>query len=186
MALREIRRIGDEILGKVSKPIKKITARTLDLIEDMEDTMREEDGVGLAAVQVGVLKRLFIVDVGNEAGLTVFINPEIIEKDGVQTGIEGCLSVPGSNGIVERAKHIKVRYFDQEMNEKFIEADDFFARAIQHEYDHIEGRLYVDIATVMDPSPEDYPDIYESAAGDRKAADDKRAKEKNVGDEADK
>ncbi len=163
MALRTIRVDGDEILRKVSKPIKKITPRTKDLIEDMKETMVGADGVGLAAVQVGVLKRLFIVDIGSDEGTTVFINPEIIEKDGEQIGIEGCLSIPNANGIVKRANTVKVKYLDEEWNEKELEAEGFFARAIQHEYDHLNGVLYTDIADVMNPSQEDYPEYFEGA-----------------------
>ena len=131
MALRQLRLMGDEILSKESKEIKVLNERTLELIDDMFDTMYESGGCGLAAVQVGVLRRLFVVDVTGDSPM-VFINPVILEKKGEQTGDEGCLSVPGKMGCV-----------DIEMNEFEMEAEGFLARAICHEYDHLNGVLYV-------------------------------------------
>ena len=113
----------------------------------MFDTMYEANGVGLAAPQVGILKKIFVVDVGDEEGNKVpfvFINPEIIEREGVQVGFEGCLSVPGKSGKVARAEKVKVKAFDKDMNEFELEAEGFLARAIQHEYDHLNGVVYVD------------------------------------------
>lgn len=113
----------------------------------MFDTMYEANGVGLAAPQVGILKQIFVVDVGDEEGNPVpyvFINPEIIDREGVQVGFEGCLSVPGKSGKVARAEKVKVKAFDQDMNEFEMEAEGFLARAIQHEYDHLNGVVYVD------------------------------------------
>ena len=113
----------------------------------MFDTMYEANGVGLAAPQVGILKKIFVVDVGDEEGNPVpyvFINPEIIDREGVQVGFEGCLSVPGKSGKVARAEKVKVKAFDKDMNEFELEAEGFLARAIQHEYDHLNGVVYVD------------------------------------------
>ncbi|MDD5832472.1 MAG: peptide deformylase [Clostridiales bacterium] len=145
MAIREIRKEGDPILRKECKPVKEMTDRTRELIGDMFDTMYEAEGVGLAGPQVGILKRIFVVDVGGEEPAPfVFINPEIIEMSGEQTGSEGCLSVPGYQGEVTRAEHVKIRALDENMEEFELEADGFFARAIQHEEDHLHGTLYID------------------------------------------
>lgn len=156
MALREIRVDGDEILRKISKPVKQIDDRLVELVEDMKETLKDADGAGLAAVQVGVLKRLFLVDVGDENGLVVFINPEIVEMDGEQVGMEGCLSIPENSGIVKRANRVKIKYLDMGFKEKELTCEGFFARAVQHEYDHINGILYKDSAIVMNPSDEEY------------------------------
>lgn len=163
MALREIRLDGDEILRKISKPVKKIDDKLIELVEDMKETLKDADGAGLAAVQVGVLKRLFLVDVGDEHGLVIFINPTIEEEEGEQVGLEGCLSVPDHNGIVRRANKIRVRYYDMELKEQELVCEGFFARAVQHEYDHINGKLYKDAALVMDPTEEDYPEYFGGA-----------------------
>lgn len=145
MALREIRKEGDPILRKVCKEVKEMTDRTRILIDDMFDTMYEANGVGLAGPQVGVLKRIFVVDVGTEEPEPyVFINPEILEKSGEQTGEEGCLSVPGYQGEVTRADYVKVRALDADMEEFELEADGLLARCIQHESDHLDGVLYID------------------------------------------
>lgn len=141
-ALRKIRLEGDPILREVSKPVRKITPRTLELLDDMVETMYEEMGVGLAAPQVGVLRRIVVIDVGE--GIYKMINPEILKEDGSQVGVEGCLSVLGKAGTVDRPDYVKVRYIDESGKEKTIEADDFFARAICHEIDHLNGILYVD------------------------------------------
>lgn len=161
MALREIRIDGDEILRKISKPVKQIDDKLIELVEDMKETLKDADGAGLAAVQVGVLKRLFLVDVGDENGLVVFINPTIVEEEGEQVGLEGCLSIPDNNGIVRRANKIKVRYQDMDFKEKELVCEGFFARAVQHEYDHINGKLYKDSALVMNPTEEEYPEYFE-------------------------
>ena len=125
MAVRQIRVIGDEILTKKCKPVKEMTKRTEDLIEDMFETMYQADGVGLAAPQVGILKRIVAIDVG-DGNQYVLINPEIIEQSGEQTGYEGCLSVPGKTGIVTRPNHVKVRALDAEMNPFELEARSFW------------------------------------------------------------
>lgn len=142
MALREIRVEGDAVLTKVCKEIKEVTPRIQDLIDDMIETMYEANGVGLAAPQVGILKRLVVIDVGE--GPIVMINPTIIAQDGEQTGDEGCLSVPGKAGIVTRPNYVKARFFDEEMNECEIEGEELLARAICHELDHLDGHLYVE------------------------------------------
>ena len=143
MALRTIRVEGDEILNKVSKEVKELTPKISELIDDMFDTMYESEGCGLAAVQVGVLKRIFVIDVTGENPM-VFINPTIIEQSGSQTGDEGCLSVPMKVGQVTRPNYVKIRAFDEDMNEFEMEGTELTARAICHEYDHLNGKLYVD------------------------------------------
>ena len=142
MALREIRTQGDPVLEKVCKPVKTMTPRLQGLVDDMLETMYEANGVGLAAPQVGVLRRIVVIDVGE--GPYVLVNPEIIEKDGEQTGQEGCLSVPGVYGIVTRPEHVKAKAFDKDMKPYEIEAEGLFARAICHELDHLDGHMYVE------------------------------------------
>lgn len=143
MAIREIRVIGDEVLNKKCKEVKTMTDRTQELINDMLETMYDDMGVGLAAPQVGILKRIVVIDVGD--GPIVLINPEIIETAGSQTGEEGCLSVPGKSGIVTRPEYVKVRALDENMEEYEMEGHGLLARAFCHEIDHLEGKLYVDL-----------------------------------------
>jgi peptide deformylase len=143
MALREIRVIGDEILGKVSKEVKEMTPRLHELITDMWDTMHKADGVGLAAVQVGVLKRIFVVEV-DENEKCVLVNPVIISTEGTQEGSEGCLSVPGKAGNVTRPMKVVIEGYDDNMQPVRIEAEGFYARALCHEYDHLNGHLYTE------------------------------------------
>ena len=143
MAIRTIREIGDPVLTKVCKEVKEMTDRNLELIEDMLETMYEANGVGLAAPQVGVLKRIFVVDVTGEDPI-VMINPVILETSGEQTGQEGCLSVPGKCGEVTRPNYVKVQYYDEEMECYELEAEELLARAILHENDHLDGHLYVE------------------------------------------
>lgn len=143
MALRKIRTIGDPVLTKIAKPVTEMSNRNLELIEDMLDTMYEANGVGLAAPQVGILKRIVVIDVTEEGDSPIIlVNPEIIEKEGSQTDNEGCLSVPGKQGVVTRAEYVKCRAFDENMNEFILEGSGLLARAIQHELDHLEGILY--------------------------------------------
>lgn len=142
MALRNIRTMGDECLNKVCKEVKEINDRTRTLIEDMIDTMYEANGVGLAAPQVGILKRIVVIDIGE--GPIVMINPSIIETSGEQTGQEGCLSVPNKAGIVTRPDYVKARAFNENMEEYEIEGTELLARAICHELDHLDGHLYVE------------------------------------------
>ncbi len=143
MALRTIRLDGDEILNKKSKKVKDINEKIKTLVDDMLDTMYEANGVGLAAPQVGMLKRIFVVDVSEERDQAmVFINPEIEETEGEQIGAEGCLSVPGKQGEVARPQRIKIKALDINGDEFEMEAKDFLARAICHENDHLNGILY--------------------------------------------
>lgn len=142
MALRTIRVQGDPVLEKVCKPVTEITPRISELIEDMLDTMYDANGVGLAAPQVGILKRIVVIDVGE--GPIVMINPVIVETSGEQTGDEGCLSVPGKAGQVTRPNYVKAQAFDENMQPYEIEGTELFARAICHETDHLEGHLYVE------------------------------------------
>lgn len=143
MAIRNIREIGDEVLTKTCKEVKEMTPRIKELIEDMLDTMYEANGVGLAAPQVGILKRIVVIDVTGEEPI-VMINPKIIESDGEQTGYEGCLSVPGKNGVVTRPNYVKAVAFNENMEEYEIEGTELLARAICHELDHLDGHLYVE------------------------------------------
>ena len=143
MALRNIREFGDPVLNKVCLPIKEMTDRNKELISDMFETMYDANGVGLAAPQVGVLKRVFVIDTTGEDPL-VFINPEITEASGTQTGYEGCLSLPGETGTVTRPEKVKAKALDIDMKPFEIEAEDLLARAICHEYDHLEGHLYTE------------------------------------------
>lgn len=147
MAIRNIRELGDPCLRKICKPVKDVNLRTKILIGDMFDTMYEANGVGLAAPQVGILKRIFVVDCGDAEGNSlpyVFINPEILDRDGVQADYEGCLSVPGKSGMVTRANWVKVRAFNEKMEEFELEAEGLLARCILHENDHLDGVVYVD------------------------------------------
>ena len=146
MATRKIREIGDEVLTKQCKEVTKMTLRTKILINDMLDTMYEAMGVGLAAPQVGILKRIVVIDVGE--GPIVLINPEILETSGEQTGEEGCLSVPGKSGVVTRPDHVKVKALNEDMEEIELEGEGLLARAFCHEIDHLSGKLYVDMVEV--------------------------------------
>lgn len=143
MALRTIREMGDAVLTKPCKEIKEMTPRLRELIEDMIDTMYEADGVGLAAPQVGVLKRVVVIDTTGE-DLLVMINPRIVESSGEQTGHEGCLSVPGKSGVVTRPNYVKAVALDMDMKPYEVEATELLARAICHELDHLDGHLYVE------------------------------------------
>jgi peptide deformylase len=142
MALREIRIQGDEVLTKVCRPVKEMNDRTLELIDDMIETMYDADGVGLAAPQVGVLKRIAVIDVGE--GPIVLVNPEILETSGEQTGQEGCLSLPGKAGDVTRPNYVKVKAYDEEMKEYIIEGEELLARALVHEIEHLDGHMYTE------------------------------------------
>lgn len=143
MAIRNIREIGDTVLNKPCKEVKEITPRIRELIDDMIETMYEANGVGLAAPQVGVLKRIVVIDCTGE-DLMVMINPKIIETSGEQTGGEGCLSVPGKSGIVTRPNYVKAIAYDENMQLYEVEGTELLARAICHELDHLEGHLYVE------------------------------------------
>ena len=162
MALRNVRELGDPCLRKVCKEVKNINARTKILIDDMLDTMYEARGVGLAAPQVGVLKRIVVIDV-EDGYQYVLINPEIIEQDGEQTGYEGCLSVPGKTGVVTRPNHVVVRALDENMDEIEVEGEGLLARAICHECAHLDGQLYTELVEgeLMDTETESEETITE-------------------------
>lgn len=145
MAIRNIREDGDEVLRKVCKPVAQMTDRLATLIDDMFDTMYEANGVGLAAPQVGVLRRIVVIDIGEGEPL-VLINPVIVESDGEQVGAEGCLSLPGLQGEVARPQHVICKALDRDMKEITVEGEDLLARAICHELDHLDGILYKDLA----------------------------------------
>ena len=145
MALRNIREIGDPILNQRAKEVREMTPNLRALIEDMVETMRHANGVGLAAPQVGVLKRLVVIEC-EEGELHVLINPEIVERDGEQTGYEGCLSVPGKTGIVTRPNHVKVKALNETMEPVTVEGEELLARALCHELDHLDGHLYTEVA----------------------------------------
>ena len=142
MALRTIRVQGDSVLTKKSRTVDKMTPRIGELITDMLDTMYDAMGVGLAAPQVGILKRIVVIDVGE--GPIVLINPEILETSGEQTGDEGCLSVPGMAGQVTRPNYVKVKALDEDMNEVEYEGEGLLARAFCHEIDHLDGILFTE------------------------------------------
>lgn len=142
MALRNVRTLGDEVLRSTSKEVKEMTPRIKELIDDMFDTMYEAEGVGLAVPQVGIRKRIVVIDCGDQP--LVLINPEILETSGEQTGYEGCLSVPGKTGIVTRPSYAKVKALDENMEEYIVEGEDLLARCLCHEIDHLNGIMYVD------------------------------------------
>lgn len=164
MALRTIRIMGDEVLTKKCREVKTITPRISDLINDMLETMYDACGVGLAAPQVGVLRRIVVIDVGE--GPIVMVNPEILETDGSQTGDEGCLSLPGKAGQVTRPDYVKARAFDANMEPFEIVGEGLLARAICHELDHLDGHMYVEkvegeIHDVTYADPDEEEDEYE-------------------------
>lgn len=142
MALRQIRTDGDEILRKKAKKVEQITPSIITLLEDMVETMYNADGVGLAAPQVGVLRRVVVIDIGE--GVIELINPELIETEGEQIGPEGCLSVPGVTGEVERPLKVKVKALNRKGEEFIIEGEGLFARALCHEIDHLDGIIFTD------------------------------------------
>ena len=142
MALREIRIMGDPVLTKVCKEVTEVTPKIAELIDDMLETMYEANGVGLAAPQVGILKRIVTIDVGE--GPIILINPRIVETSGEQTGDEGCLSLPGKAGCVTRPNYVKVRAFDENMQEFEMEGSELLASAFCHELEHLDGHMYTE------------------------------------------
>ena len=144
MALRNIRILGDEILKKQAKEVTEMTPKIEELIDDMFETMYDANGCGLAAPQVGIRKRIVVIDCGDQP--LVLINPEILETSGEQTGQEGCLSVPGKVGIVTRPNYAKVKALDENMDEIIVEGTGLLARCLCHEIDHLNGIMYVDKA----------------------------------------
>ena len=165
MALRKIREYGDEILTKKCREVKEMTPRLKELVSDMIETMYEAEGVGLAAPQVGVLKRIVVIDIGD--GPVVLVNPRIVEQDGEQEGNEGCLSVPGKTGVVVRPNHVIVEGCDQDMNPVTVEGEELMARALCHELDHLEGVMYTtrvkgelfDVADMQDEAEEETKEL---------------------------
>ena len=145
MALRNIIQLGDPTLRKKSFEVTDFGKKTQDLLDDMKDTVKKEQGAGLAAPQIGVLRRVVVVDV--EEGYFEFINPVILLQKGEQTGWEGCLSVRGKSGVVSRPMKVKLAYQDRTGEKHLLQAKGFFARAICHELDHLDGVLYIDKAT---------------------------------------
>ena len=143
MAIRNLRFEGDPILRKTSKEVKEITPKIVELVDDMLETMYESNGVGLAAPQVGILKRIVVIDTGEQP--YTMINPRILETAGEQDGSEGCLSVPGKAGNVKRPNYVKAEAYDENMERYEVEAEGLLARAICHELDHLDGKLYVDL-----------------------------------------
>ncbi|HZK01152.1 MAG TPA: peptide deformylase [Tissierellaceae bacterium] len=142
MALRKIRIDGDPILRKVSRPVEEMNDRIQELLDDMVETMNDAEGVGLAAPQVGVLRRIVVIDIGE--GPIKIINPEIIEVDGKRIDVEGCLSVPNKAGKVERPERVKIKYLNENWEESILEGTELLAKAICHEIDHLDGILYTD------------------------------------------
>lgn len=142
MALRQIRELGDPVLEKSCREVKEMTPRLKELVADMLETMHAYEGVGLAAPQVGILRRIAVIDVGE--GPIVLVNPRVVETDGEQTGAEGCLSVPGKAGTVTRPNHVKVEAFNENMEPIEVEGEELLARALCHEIDHLDGVMYVE------------------------------------------
>ncbi|MGN0794385.1 MAG: peptide deformylase [Aristaeellaceae bacterium] len=143
MAIRKIVRIGDDTLRKECRPQEKFDLRLAILLKDMADTMYRAEGVGLAGPQVGVLRRVAVIDIGD--GLVELVNPVITSRDGSQTGREGCLSLPGRQAVVTRPNRVTVTYQDRHGEKKELTAEGFFARAVCHELDHLDGTLYIDV-----------------------------------------
>lgn len=157
MGIRNIRTEGDECLRKTCKEVKSVNLRTKLLIKDMFDTMYEANGVGLAAPQVGILKRIVVIDTDGESP-HVLINPQILEVSGEQTGYEGCLSVPGKSGVVTRPNYVKIKATNENGEEYTLEGEELLARAICHECDHLDGVLYIDKAEGDIIDNEDLPE----------------------------
>jgi peptide deformylase len=156
MAIRMIVKHPDEVLREKAKPVRAVTDNIRKLLNDMAETMYDARGVGLAAPQIGISKRLIVVDVGDEHGLIRMVNPEILESSGEQFGPEGCLSIPGLQGDVRRKQKVKVKGLDPDGNEIVIDAEGYLARAFQHEIDHLNGVLFIDIAErVYEPALEE-------------------------------
>lgn len=150
MAIRNIRIIGDPILRKKSREVEKIDNRIIQLLDDMEETMRDANGLGLAAPQIGILKRLVVVDMQDGNGVMKMINPKITKKsEDTQENLEGCLSIPGKSGVVDRPKNLVLEYTDINGENVIVDCDEYKAVCICHELDHLEGVLYPDLAKRM-------------------------------------
>lgn len=176
MALRNIRVLGDDVLTKECKEVKLMTPRISLLIKDMFDTMYDANGVGLAASQVGILKRIVVVDTTGEDPI-VMINPVILETSGEQIGSEGCLSVPDKVGIVKRPNYVKVKCLDENMKPQELEGTEFLARAMLHEIDHLDGHMYVDKLEGKLMTTEEFEELNENAEATAKAAKEEENKE---------
>lgn len=148
MAKLNIVKEGDPTLRKISRPVSEITPRILTLLDDMAETMRAANGCGLAAVQVGILRRIVVIET-DESGVIELINPEIIAREGKQTEVEGCLSIPGKAGITERPMKVTVRALDRNGKMRELTGEDLLARAFCHEIDHLDGKLFTDVAIKM-------------------------------------
>ena len=155
MALREVRLVPDSVLRKVAKPVKEMTPRLQTLVKDMFNTMDSEDGIGLAGPQVGILKRIFTVGIGDIR--LCFVNPEVLKTEGEYLDVEGCLSIPGETGVVSRPQYVKVRAMNEKNIEFVIEAKNLLARCIMHELDHLNGVLFTDklVEVADDYEPEE-------------------------------
>ncbi|MDR2940241.1 MAG: peptide deformylase [Clostridiales bacterium] len=151
MAIRNLRYVGDAILTKKSKEVKEVNNKIRALLDDMLETMHEKNGAGLAAPQVGILKRVVVIQVGEDSEVHEFINPVILESRGEQINPEGCLSVPGESGYVKRPEYVKVMALDRNGEEFILEGEGYLAITISHELDHLDGILYVD---KKEPAPE--------------------------------
>lgn len=152
MAKLKIVKVGDEVLRKKCRPVDEITPKILRLLDDMTETMRQAQGVGLAAPQVGILRRIVVIEV-EEGNVIELINPKIIAYAGEQTGTEGCLSVPGKWGTVTRPMHVTVRATNRHGEEFEVTGSELLARALCHELDHLDGKLYIDVATDIETVP---------------------------------
>ena len=146
MGIRLIVKDPDPVLREVAKEVTKFNSNLKKLLKDMAETMYDAEGVGLAAPQIGILKRVIVVDIGDESGLFEMVNPVIVEQDGEQVGPEGCLSIPNLNGEVKRADHVVVQGQNSDGEEIRVEASGFLSRAFQHEIDHLNGILFTDLA----------------------------------------
>ena len=152
MAKLKIVKVGDDVLRKKCRPVDEITPKILRLLDDMTETMRQAQGVGLAAPQVGILRRIVVIEV-EEGNVIELINPKIIAYAGEQTGTEGCLSVPGKWGTVTRPMHVTVRALNRHGEEYEVTGSELLARALCHELDHLDGKLYIDVATDIETVP---------------------------------
>ena len=148
MAIRNVVQVGDEVLRQKCFPVETFDEKLISLLDDMKETVKKEEGAGLAAPQVGVLRRVAVVDVDD--GYYELINPVILQQKGEQTGWEGCLSVRGKSGVVSRPMKVKISYQDRTGEKHLLQAKGFFARAICHELDHLDGVLYIDKATQIE------------------------------------
>lgn len=175
MAIRNIRGDGDDILNKVSKPVDRLTPALTTLIDDMIETLEDADGAGIAAVQVGILRRIAIVKSPDNEKLYVLINPEVMEREGSQEKLEACLSISGLAGIVDRPTKIRVKAQNRHLQEFVLEATDLFAIVIAHEMDHLDGILFTDVANkIVETNSAEYRSILE-----REDRQEKRAKRKS-------